>query len=161
MSEREQVSARSNFRPMDMSDSARRRLLQLGTRGDPTNKNSQLNVLVKNVIKIQSLFRAHIVRRKLQEIKNSLEYGTEHGVFDDTITNESIFFNAKVSEVYEREGKFIVPPEALNQGPQVVEKGPFRLHSGSIYIGEWDGETVTKRAGVGLQVWLDGSMYEG
>ena len=65
MSEREQVSARSNFRPMDMSDSARRRLLQLGTRGDPTNKNSQLNVLVKNVIKIQSLFRAHIVRRKL------------------------------------------------------------------------------------------------
>ena len=101
------------------------------------------------------------MRKKLQEIKNSLEYGTEHGVFDDTITMESIFFNAKVKEVYEREGKFIVPPEALVQGSQVVEKGPFRLHSGAIYIGEWDGGTVTKRAGVGIQVWLDGSLYEG
>ena len=55
------------------------------------------------------------MRRRLQDIRSSLENGTENGEFDDTITFESIFFNPKVKEVYDREGKFIVPENALSQ----------------------------------------------
>lgn len=41
-----------------------------------------------------------------------------------------------------------------------MKKGPFRLRSGAVYIGEWQRD-LEKRSGKGRQVWLDGSLYEG
>ena len=32
--------------------------------------------------------------------------------------------------------------------------------SGAIYLGQWDFK-ASKREGMGIQVWIDGSMYEG
>ena len=56
MSSRDQQvnSTRDGFRPMDMSDSARRRILQMATGGetDLGIKNSQVNIVVKHVVKI-------------------------------------------------------------------------------------------------------------
>lgn len=35
------------------------------------------------------------------------------------------------------------------------------MESGALYIGEWTGLVNGKRVGSGIQVWKDGSIYEG
>jgi hypothetical protein len=57
---------------------------------------------------------------------------------------ESIFFNLKVKEVYDKEGKFVVPDSAIVSDYSLVKKPPFRLASGAVYIGQWD-SSLTKR----------------
>ena len=41
-----------------------------------------------------------------------------------------------------------------------MQKEPFKLTNGAIYIGMWD-NNLQKRAGIGMQVWPDGSLYQG
>jgi len=38
--------------------------------------------------------------------------------------------------------------------------GPFRSEKGQVYEGEWTSD-FSQRAGIGMQVWPDGSVYEG
>ena len=71
-----------------MSESARQRLLQIGINGGNSRSKSAQMVLFKNVVKIQALFRAFMVRKRLEEIRKSLENGTDNGIFDDTISEE-------------------------------------------------------------------------
>ena len=47
-----------------------------------------------------------MVRRRLETIRNLLQNGNEMGEFDDDITESDMFFNAKVKEVYDKEGAF-------------------------------------------------------
>ena len=54
---------------------------------------------------------------------------------------------AKVKEVYDREGAFDIP-DMNTDGVPCVQKGPYRLSSGAIYIGQWQ-EDLEKRAGKG------------
>ena len=68
--------------------------------------------------------------------------------------------NERVKEVYNNNGKFNIPDLKEADTQNFVEKGPYRLTSGAIYIGSWQAD-LSKRAGKGRQVWLDGSLYEG
>ena len=66
-------------------------------------------VLIQRVIKIQALFRAYMVRKRLEEIRNVLQNGTENGEFDDTIDERNLLSNQTVKDVYGQQGAFIVP----------------------------------------------------
>jgi hypothetical protein len=94
-------------------------------------------VLLKRVVLIQALFRGFMIRKRLEEIRSVVQNGTENGEFDDKVGEKDLFQNAKVREVYQNRKKFVIPDlmEPVTGG--VVEKGPYKLTSGAIYIGEW------------------------
>ena len=143
---------------MEMSESARRQLIEMSGGGtDIEGKEKPL--LIRRVIKIQALFRAFMVRKRLEEIRNVLQNGTENGEFDKTIDENNLLDNSTVKEVYEQHGPFHIPDLKAN-GQDLVTKEPYRLTSGAIYVGQWQADPWT-RAGKGRQVWLDGSLYEG
>ena len=101
-----------------------------------------------------------MVRKRLEEIRSVVQNGTENGEFDDSINERDLFFNEKVKEVYDMQKPFMIPDLKDLPPGGVVSKGPYRLTSGAIYIGEWLPD-LSKRAGKGRQCWLDGSLYEG
>ena len=72
--------------PREMSEPARQRLMELGA-----SNNGQQLILLQRVVKIQALFRAYRIRKRLEEIRNTLNQGTENGEFDDTIKEDRLF----------------------------------------------------------------------
>ena len=48
----------------------------------------------------------------------------------------------------------------LPPNTKLIEKEPYKLPNGATYIGQWDPE-LKNRVGLGMQVWPDGSLYEG
>lgn len=82
------------------------------------------------------------------------------GVFDETIKEENLLHNLVVKEVYKKMGPFLIPEVTSLPKGQIIEKGPFRLTNGAIYIGQWSRD-LRIRQGKGRQVWIDGSYYEG
>ena len=101
--ERRDVSkggAHERFRPMEMSESQRQRLVDMGSNSS-SNNGQQMPLLIKRVIRIQALFRAFMVRKRLEEIRNVLQNGTENGEFDDTIDETNLLANQTVKEVFE------------------------------------------------------------
>ena len=50
-----------------------------------------------------------MVRKRLEEIRNVLQNGTENGEFDDTIDERNLLSNQTVKDVYGQQGAFIVP----------------------------------------------------
>ena len=73
----------------------------------------------------------------MKQIKNMLKESQEAGEFDDTITEADLLFNQRVKQVYQREGPFQIPdlPREEIEKEEIVDKGPFRLGTGVIYIG--------------------------
>ena len=88
-----------------------------------------------------------------------LQDSQQEGEFDDSIKASAFFFNLRVKEVYEREGPFQIP-QLDDVDHNLVDKGPYRLNTGVIYLGQWQAD-LKRRAGKGRQVWIDGSLFEG
>ena len=128
--------------PREMSEPARQRLMELGA-----SNNGQQLILLQRVVKIQALFRAYRIRKRLEEIRNTLNQGTENGEFDDTIKEDRLFQNEKVKEVYYSKGAFQIP-DLTDLGIECVMKGPYLLGSGACYMGEWQAD-LQCRAGKG------------
>ena len=66
-----------------------------------SSNGKEMPMLIKRVIKIQALFRAYMVRKRLEEIRNVLQNGNESGEFDDTIDENNLLANETVKEVYD------------------------------------------------------------
>ena len=67
--------------------------------------------------------------------------------------------NAATRETEDRLGAFIYDrPEFVNDSESVV-RPPFELDNGAVYKGQWTKEGL--REGKGIQLWKDGSKYEG
>ena len=47
----------------------------------------------------------------------------------------------------------------IEDNTHVIKRGPYELDNGAVYEGQWTKEGL--REGRGLQVWKDGSKYEG
>lgn len=56
-------------------------------------------------------------------------------------------------------GKFEYDQPMSPSGKNLIERGPYELDNGAIYVGEWTKDGL--RHGRGLQIWKDGSKYEG
>ena len=87
------------------------------------------------------------------------------GVFDDSIRIDALLNNQIVNRARELAGAFDygdLDPSSLKlpPGTQLTKKGPFKLVQGPVYQGEWMSD-LSQRTGVGMQVWQDGSVYEG
>lgn len=112
-------------------------------------------VLLKNIIKIQALLRGWLDRRKFEKLKIKL-YNEK---VDKLLFDFSINHLTKFSKL---------PPYKFTEYPESSSseffnrffKNPTLLDNGAIYIGEWS-ETDSKKFGKGIQIWKDGSIYEG
>ena len=76
-----------SYRPMEITDSQRQRLLAMGNSGD----TAKMTLLLARVVKIQAIFRGKLVRKRLEEIRNAVQNGTEHGEFDDNCNENELF----------------------------------------------------------------------
>ena len=63
-----------------MSESARKHLMAMG------NASGTQPNLMKHVTRLQANFRGYIVRKRLEEIRNAVQNGTENGHFDEKLT---------------------------------------------------------------------------
>ena len=115
--------------------------------------------IIKKIVKIQAVMRAKLVRIKIRKLKRKLERKEETGgVFDNSITIEDFLFNDNVREFYTRYGSFVAPATPFSS--ILVVKDPYKMKNGSMYWGQWTYDLKT-RMGLGVFVWLNGSLYEG
>ena len=103
--------------------------------------------------------RSKLVRIRIRKLKRLLLKQEESGgAFDSSLTKQDFLFNEKVREVYEALGPFNAPP--TRDSATLVDKEAYRLRNGSKYWGQWS-QNLKTRTGLGMFVWLDGSLYEG
>ena len=69
------------------------------------------------------------------------------------------FSTMTTKEMEERLGKFVFHPTEHNDEKVLIKKGPVELDNGCFYMGEWNVDC--QREGRGVQIWRDGSKYEG
>lgn len=69
------------------------------------------------------------------------------------------YSNAATKETEERLGPFVFDKPESPRQKDVVTRGPYELDNGAIYHGQWTKEGL--REGKGIQLWKDGSKYEG
>jgi hypothetical protein len=115
---------------------------------------------------IQKCYRGYAVRKKRgsktratpgPSIQSTPEVRLSSARFPVPVLPD--FSNPEARATEQRLGPFQDPgrPSGLPTG--LVRKGPYQVENGAIYIGEWDSQG--RRCGQGLQVWTDGSKYEG
>lgn len=68
------------------------------------------------------------------------------------------YTNERVKEIFTKFGHYKAP-QALSDGVKVEEKGISSLDNSAKYLGQWS--LSNNKHGTGIQVWSDGSMYEG
>ena len=59
----------------------------------------------------------------------------------------------------QRLGNFVYDQPDTPTTKTLKKRGPYELDNGAIYVGEWTADG--QRHGQGIQVWKDGSKYEG
>ena len=87
------------------------------------------------------------------------------GRFEATIKIGDLLKNKIVANVREMLGPFDCSKVEqstvkLPQSATLIEKEAFVLAKGQVYFGQWTPD-LKQRAGIGIQVWPDGSVYEG
>lgn len=88
-----------------------------------------------------------------------LDEGSLDGSFDDEDDKGDIldYASEKVLEMRENHGPF---PYRKDTNSKLETRTMATLENGAKYLGEWN-KRENKREGRGIQVWADGSMYEG
>ena len=87
------------------------------------------------------------------------ETAVDNQVDSKDASQEESQMNAISSEVYQRLGPYKYEAPA-NDGVKRVEKDWVTLENGIKYKGQWNVDSNTKD-GQGIQIWPDGSRYEG
>lgn len=59
----------------------------------------------------------------------------------------------------EKLGAFPIDPAGNPKGVELIKRGPFELDNGAVFVGNWSKDGL--RFGPGMQIWTDGSKYEG
>ncbi|TNV77956.1 hypothetical protein FGO68_gene11802 [Halteria grandinella] len=138
-------------------------------KGQHQRKRSQKGALsneeaLRLVVKIQALFRGVLVRKQIQAVYG---YSYRGGGMANQDPNMVAYYlapnydNQLVQSIKEQLGDF-----NYNPGPQYrdnikrVVQGVQTLENQARYDGEWDLEKGF-RDGRGMQIWADGSLYEG
>jgi hypothetical protein len=80
------------------------------------------------------------------------------GFQEESDSNIYDFCNSKVKSIFNELDTFNIP--ALNDNVNTQERPLKVLDNEARYLGEWN-EQSNERHGRGVQVWHDGSMYEG
>lgn len=127
-------------------------------RGGKTNFKEKNEIVT--LIKIQSAIRTYLASKKASQIVQMHPHGMVGAMAGASAeADEKHYDNPQVKELEDKLGKFeygAKPPES-----QQLEFRPMKtLENGAKYQGEWiKGSEV--RQGKGIQIWSDGSKYEG
>ena len=107
------------------------------------------------IIKLQSLFRGHLARKKVRQ-----RFGFQTKFASFTHQGDPNYQNPRVQEIKEKLGPFNYDPSPSDDGVKRKKRALITLENGARYEGEWN-EPKNERHGYGIQVWSDGSMYQG
>ena len=143
---------------------------------------------IDQVVKLQAFARGYVTRQKVKKMKHSVNPISEleqkiissrshHKKFrggmpsrgGDSSRNELVFAK-QVSKMpdYSNDAtrateKEIIPfqfdEDESQYGQDLISRGPYEIDNRAIYHGQWSQEGL--RHGRGLQIWPDGSKYEG
>ncbi len=124
----------------------------------------------QKVVKIQSMVRGVVARRKykpqLEEVKKNPVENKDAERRDSLnredcklITNVPDYSNPATRATEDRLGAFNYDQDHQFDENDLIGRGAYELDNGAIYKGQWSREGL--RYGRGIQVWVDGSKYEG
>lgn len=118
---------------------------------------------IDSVIMLQSLIRGHLERHCQREINRTPLTSSPFLISNRDNLQEISgpvpdYSNTATLSSEKRLGPFIYPHIADDLVPK-ESKNAIRLENNAIYIGEWN--LKRERHGKGLQMWNDGSKYEG
>ena len=127
------------------------------------------------IARIQAGFRGYKARKEFQKVKgggdadhNNPRQSARLSQRNDSRGNPAVarqlnempdYSNPATRLTEQKLGKFDYDQPASPSAKNLIERGPYELDNGAIYVGEWTKEGL--RHGRGLQVWKDGSKYEG
>lgn len=130
------------------------------------NIQIQNPIMRANLISLQSVLRGFIDRKTVQKtlrprikvVRIESGYSTNpRNSITEIAGDLPDFYNPITAEIVQKLEPFNYDPndpESIN-----IKRGPVKLESGAIYIGEWNDHF--ERHGRGIQLWADGSKYEG
>ena len=128
--------------------------------------NIDLSYYSKNlspIIKIQSVIKGRMTRKNMQKDKNSgrkeESKKSNIGINYKPIDAIPQYANEAINATESRIGKFIYDKLESNSDRELIDKGPFELDNQAVYVGQWN--KMGLRHGKGMQIWPDGSKYEG
>ena len=119
------------------------------------NKIKNSPKLIKKIISFQSILRGFLLRKKISQylIDDKNAFNSNISLTRYVIVPNSKITEEEISALFEK-----YPP--LNDGVPVELKQSVEYENRAIYYGEWE-KNGNKRHGRGIQVWTDGSRYEG
>ena len=125
--------------------------MQRGGKTDFNKKNE-----VASLIKIQSAVRSYLASKHVAQLG---EIDPHFGFDREVIPVDNNYDNPQVKDLENRLGQFDYgqPPQENNE---LEFRGMVTLENGAKYQGEWIKGTNI-RQGKGVQIWSDGSKYEG
>mmetsp|Transcript_27185 Transcript_27185/g.27056 ORF Transcript_27185/g.27056 Transcript_27185/m.27056 type:complete len:172 (+) Transcript_27185:57-572(+) len=124
----------------------------------------------QKVIKIQAIGKGMIARKKYklhleENKKNPVQNKNEERVDSlnredcKLITNVPDYSNPATRATEAKLGAFHYDQDDQFDENDLIDRGPYELDNGAIYKGQWSREGL--RYGRGIQIWVDGSKYEG
>ncbi len=133
----------------------------------------------EKIIKLQANARGFITRNKMKEDKNESydknkprqssrtsqrnKDGGPNTAVAKPVANLPDYSNPATKATEEKLGPFNYDRDGAQQTNEprieLIKRQPYELDNGAIYQGEWTKEGL--RHGKGVQVWKDGSKYEG
>ncbi|OMJ80441.1 hypothetical protein SteCoe_19289 [Stentor coeruleus] len=118
---------------------------------------------IEYIIQLQSIIRGHLERRCRRELSrtplNSSPFLIANRENLQELTGPIPDYSNTATLASERKLGQFVYPSVPDDGILKVQKNAVKLENNAIYIGEWN--TKNERHGKGLQMWNDGSKYEG
>lgn len=124
----------------------------------------------QKVIKIQAVGKGMIARKKYKlqleeskknpaENKNEERQDSLNREDCKLITNVPDYSNPATRATEAKLGAFNYDQDNQFDENDLIDRGPYELDNGAIYKGQWSREGL--RYGRGIQIWVDGSKYEG
>jgi hypothetical protein len=119
----------------------------------------------EKAVHIQAFYRGFITRKKLAtQYPGYRGYGRaamdgEAKMVRRPLTSVPDYSNPETRATEKKLGAFVYDAQPVDADGELEDRGPFELDNGAIYIGQWNKDGV--RHGRGVQIWPDGSKYEG
>ena len=137
------------------------------------NTDIQLQISNKEIINLQSLLRGYAERKSIKGAYSFLSSTPNENFKIKPSSNDCKIFRSEVTElpleripdywtsttntIRIKLGDFIYGNSETIEN--TIKRGPVEIENGAIYTGDWNSDN--QRYGKGLQIWKDGSVYEG